>query len=156
MMEQVSDSATTFFDAFERGSNTFDRDLLSLLFSDPFMAADPHGGIQVAKKDDFLAGIAQRQAFFHSLGFQFVKIRPLVETRVDDHYTMVKVHSQMRFEKNAGQPIDLKDVATYILFMQDDTPKIVFYTTHENLMTLLQESGLLPSKNHSLDNSGTL
>jgi hypothetical protein len=43
MMKQVSDVVKTFFDEFERGSNTFERDLLALLFSDPFMAADPGG-----------------------------------------------------------------------------------------------------------------
>jgi hypothetical protein len=112
MMKQVSDVVKTFFEEFERGSNTFERDLLTLLFIDPFMAADPDGGIQVVKKDDFLAGIANRHAFFQSLGF---------------------------------------------LFIRDDSPKIVFYTTHENLMTILQKSGLLPPTQETLspDNSGT-
>ena len=156
-MKQVSDVVKTFFEEFERGSNTFERDLLAHIFSDPFMAADPDGGIQVVKKDDFLAGIAKRHAFFQSLGFQFVKIVPLDETQMDDHYRMVKVHAHMRFEKSQGQPIDVKDVSTYILFMRDDSPKIVFYTTHENLMNILQESGVLPPKQEpfSPDNSGT-
>ena len=65
-MKQVSDVVKTFFEEFERGSNTFERDLLAHLFSDLFMAADPDGGIQVVKKDDFLAGIAKRHAFFQS------------------------------------------------------------------------------------------
>jgi hypothetical protein len=145
-MNQVSDVIKTFFEEFERGSNLFEPDLLAFQFSDPFMAAGPDGGIQVVKKDDFLAGIAKRQAFFHSIGFQFVKIVPLDETRLDDHYVMVKVHSHMRFEKNPGHPIDLKDSSTYILFIQNASPKIVFYTTHENLMKILQERGLFPTK----------
>ena len=145
-MYQVSDVVKKFFEDFERESNTFERNLLTLQFSDPFMAAGPDGGIQVVKKDDFLAGISQRQAFFQSIGFQFVKIVPLDETRLDDHYTMVKAHTHMRFEKNPGQPIDLTDCSTYILFLKDDSPRIVFYTTHENLMKILQERGLLPAK----------
>ena len=108
--------------------------------------AAPDGGIQVVKKDDFLAGIAKRQAFFQSIGFQFVKLLPLDETRLDDHYVMVKVHSHMRFEKNPGQPVDLEDSSTYILFIQDDSPRIVFYTTHEDLMQIMQDRGLLPAK----------
>ena len=157
MMKQVSDAVKTFFEEFERGSNTFERDLLALLFSDPFMAADPDGGIQVVKKDDFLAGITKRHAFFQSLGFQFVKIVPLDETQMDDHYRMVKVLAHMRFEKSPGQPIDVKDASTYILFMRDDSPKIVFYTTHENSMNILQKSGVLPPTQETLspDNSGT-
>jgi hypothetical protein len=144
-MNQVSDVVKTFFEEFERKSNTFEHDL-AFQFSDPFMAADPDGGIQVVKKEDFLDGIAKRQAFFHSIGFQFVKIVPLDETRLDDSYVMVKVHSHMRFEKKPGQPIDLQDSSTYILFVKDDSPKIVFYTTHENLMKIMQERGLLPAK----------
>ncbi|HKF38703.1 MAG TPA: hypothetical protein VKB35_17545 [Ktedonobacteraceae bacterium] len=144
-VNQVSDVVKKFFEDFERGSNTFESDLLALQFSDPFMAVDPDGGIQVVKKDDFLAGISQRQAFFQSMGFQFVKVSSLDETRLDDHYVMVKAHVQMRFEKNQGQPIDLIDYSTYILFVKDDSPKIVFYTTHENLMKIMQERGLLPA-----------
>jgi hypothetical protein len=140
---QVSSVIEQFFEEFERVSNTFERDLLARQFSDPFIAAGPDGGIQVVKKEDFVAGIAKRQAFFHSIGFQFVKIVPLEETRLEDHYVMVKVQSRMRFEKNPGHPVNLKDSSSYILFIRDDAPKIVFYTTHENLMKIMQEKGLL-------------
>ena len=109
------------------------------------MAADLDGGIQVVKKEDFLAGISKRQAFFQSIGFQFVKIVLLDQTRLDDHYVLAKVQAHMRFEKNPGQPIDLKDSSTYILFIKDDSPRIVFYTTHENLLKIMQERGLLPT-----------
>ena len=144
-MNQVSDVVKKFFEDFERGSNTFESDLLASQFSDPFMAAEPNGRIQVVKRDDFLAGIAKRQAFFQSIGFQFVKIVLLDQTRLDDHYVMAKVQAHMRFEKNPGQPIDLKDYSTYILFIKDDSSKIIFYTTHENLLKIMQERGLLPT-----------
>jgi hypothetical protein len=145
-MKQVSDVVKKFFEDFERASNTFERDLLASRFSDPFMAADPNGSIQVVKKDDFIAGISKRQAFFQSVGFQFVKIVPLDETRLDNYYVMVKVHVQMRFEKNPGQPIDLDNDSVYILFIKDDSPKMVFNLTHEDLMKIMQEHGLVPGK----------
>jgi len=145
-MNQVSDIIKTFFEEFERASNLFEPDLLASLFSDPFMAADPHGGIQVAQKDNFRAGITKRQAFFHSIGFQFVKIVPFEETQLDQHYVMVKAHGSMRFEKTPGQPIDMNSDSVYILFMQDDSPKVVFQLTHEDLMKTMQEHGLLPGK----------
>ena len=145
-MKQVSDLVRTFFEDFERASNTFEQDLLASRFSDPFMAADPHGGIQVAKRDDFLAGIAKRQAFFHSIGFQFVKIVPLEETRLDTNYVMVKAHTSMRFEKTPTQSVDLDNDSTYILFIKDDSPQIVFNLTHEDLLKMMQEHGLFPGK----------
>ena len=36
-MNQVSDIIKTFFEYFERASNTFDRDLLAFQFSDPYI-----------------------------------------------------------------------------------------------------------------------
>ena len=110
------------------------------------MATDPQGNIQVVKKDDFLAGIAKRQAFFHSIGFHFVKIVPLVETRLDAHYVMVKAHTSMRFEKIPTQPVDIDNDATYILFIKGDSYKIVFNLTHEDLMQVMQKHDLLAGK----------
>jgi hypothetical protein len=145
-MNQVSEVVKAFFEAFERASNTFESNLLSSQFSDPFMAADPNGNVQAVKKDDFIAGIAKRQAFFQSLGFQFVKIVPLAETRLDDHYVMVKARTQMRFVKDAGRAIDMANDSVYILFMKDDSPRIVFNLTHDDLIKVMQEHGLLPAK----------
>jgi hypothetical protein len=145
-MKQISTLIRTFFEDFERASNTFEQELLASQMSDPFMAANPHGGIQIVKKDEFLAGIAKRQAFFHSIGFQFVKIAPLEETRLDTSYVMVKARAQMRFEKTPGQPVDLDSTSVFILFIKGDTPEIVFQLTHEDLLKIMQEHGLLPAK----------
>lgn len=143
-MKQVSNTIKTFFEGFERASNTFDQDLLASQFSDPFMAADPHGKVQVVKREDFFTGIAKRQAFFHSIGFQYVNIVPLEETRLDSHYVMVKAYTSMRFEKFPGQPVDIGNDTVYILFIRDGLPEIVFNLTHEDLMKVMQEHGLLP------------
>ena len=80
-MKEGSPVVKKFFEDLERGSNTFESDLLALQLSDSFMAADPDGGIQVVKKDDFIAGISKRQEFFQSIGFQFVKIVSLDESK---------------------------------------------------------------------------
>jgi hypothetical protein len=142
-MQPVSAVVQTFFAEFERASNTFERDLLARQWSDPFMVADPHGSIQVVKREDFLAGIAKRQAFLHSIGFQFVTIVPVEEIRLDDHYVLVKTHAEMRFEQRPGHPIDLKHAGTYIVFINDDVPIIVFNLTHDDVMKLMQAHGLV-------------
>lgn len=141
-MKQVSDSIKRFFEDFERASNTFEAALLARLFSDPFMAADPNGGVQVVKQTNFLAGTTRRQTFFHSIGFQFVKIVPFEEFQLDNHYAMVKAHKFMRFEKAPGQPVDISNDTSYVLFVKDAAPKIVFYLTHDDLIKILQERGL--------------
>ena len=144
-MNQASAAIQKFFAEFEQRSNSFENEL-ALQFSDPFMAADPDGGIQVVKRDDFIAGIAKRQQFFQSIGFQFIKILSIDETRLNDHYIMAKVQVLMRFEKHSGQLADLQDYTTYILFVKDDSPIIVFYLTHANLIKIMQDNGLLPAK----------
>lgn len=145
-MSQVSDVVKRFFADFERGSNAFERDLLASLFSDPYMAADPDGGIQVVKRDDFIAGIAKRQAFFQSIGFQHVRIDPVDETQLAEHYVMVKARVIMRFKPQPGQAIDTRNDATYILFIKDDAPKIVFNLTHGDIIKMMREHGMLPGE----------
>lgn len=144
MMQPISDDIQKFFADFERASNTFERDLLALQWHDPFVAADPQGSIQVVSKSDFLAGIARRQAFFQSLGFRFVKVVPLAQMPLLNNYLLVKAHTHMRFEKEAGRPVDMVSDAVYILFIEHNSPRVVFHLTHENLMEVLQKHGLLP------------
>jgi len=76
----------------------------------------------------------------------FVKITLLDVTRLEKRYIMVKSRSQMRFEKTSGEPVDLESNSTYILFVAEDSLKIVFFLTHENLVKIMQERGLLPAK----------
>jgi hypothetical protein len=142
MMQPVSPAVKTFFAEFERASNTFEQDLLARQWSDPFMVADPEGGIRVVTREDFLAGVAKRQAFLHALGFQFVTIVPVAETRLDEHYVLVTTHAEMRFEQQPGHPIDLKYDGTYIVFIKGDAPRVVFSLTHEDLVKLMQAHGL--------------
>jgi len=142
-MTQISAIVKKFFEDFEQASNTFEGNLLASQFSDPFMAADPDGHIQVARKDEFIAGTAKRQAFFQSLGFQFVKVVPLAETRLDEHYLMVKAQAHMQFAKTPEQSIDITSISTYVLFMKGEFLQIVFSLTHENLMEIMQKHGLV-------------
>lgn len=71
-MSQVSEVIKTFFADFERASNGFEPNFLVSQFSDPYMAADPHGNIQVVGRDEFLAGTAIN-AFLFSLRIQALR-----------------------------------------------------------------------------------
>lgn len=62
------------------------------------------------------------------------------------HIVMAKVHVHMRFEKEPGKPVDVKNDNTYILFVKDDSPRIVFNLTHEDITKVMQKHGLLPAK----------
>src|SRR5262245_34506180 len=87
-MHRISERIKEFFEDFDRANNTFDPNLLASYLSDPILAAEPNGGSLALKKDDYLAGIVERQAYLHTLGFQFVKTVPLEETPLGHHYML--------------------------------------------------------------------
>ena len=138
-MNHVSDKFRAFFEEFERANNAFAPDLLAPLVSDPLVGADPNGVIQVISKEDYLAGAAQSREYLQSLGFQFVKTVPVEEIPLSAHYTMVKTKGTMRLEKVKNQPIDLIHDATYILFIKDGKPQIVFALSHEDPRKMAQD-----------------
>ena len=143
-MPEISDSVSAFFREFEEASNRFDGIRIAALFSDPYLAADPHGAVRVASRDEMLAGVARRQAYFDSLGLQSVRVSPVQETRLADRYLMVRCHAAMRFEKQPGQPVDVSDDTVSILFTGEGrAPRIVFSLTHGDLAAIMREHGLL-------------
>jgi hypothetical protein len=73
---------------------------------------------------EMLAGVAQRQAFFDSLGLEFVRVSPTEETMLTDSYVIVRCH--------------------VVLFVAEgQAPRVVFALTHGDLATIMREHGLL-------------
>ncbi len=143
---RVSGLVKTFFREFDRANNLFDPALLNPHLSDVFAGADPHGGVQVVCKADFLASIGERQDYLETLGFRFVKVVPLEEIPLSEHYLLVKTHGVMRLEKPPDEPIDLVHNAAYILYVKDGLPKIVFALSHDDPLSMAQEQGLLAAQ----------
>ena len=139
---RVSSTVKTFFREFDRANNLFDPALLEPHLSDVFAGADPHGGVQVVHKNDFLATIGERQEYLEALGFRFVKIVPLEEIPLSEYYLLVKTHGVMRLEKPPDEPIDLVHDAAYVLYVKDGSPKIVFALSHDDPLMMAQEQGL--------------
>lgn len=144
-MEQVSDIVRKFFESYQRSINAHDPELIASRYGDSFMFAGPQG-TQAVKKEDFLKALPKRQWFFKSIGLTSSTIRSLEETRLDDNYVMVKTYWNMRFEKEAEQPIVAETSATYILCQEESSLLIVFQLDHQNLMKTAQDLGLLPAK----------
>ena len=134
--------STRGFREFDRANNLFDPALLGPHLSDVFAGADPHGGVQVVSRSDFLASLGERQSYLEALGFRFVKVVPLEEIPLGEHYLLVKTHGVMRLEKPPDEPIDLVHNAAYILYVKDGLPKIVFALSHDDPLMMAQEQGL--------------
>ena len=144
-MTQVSDRIIAFFEEFNQANNAFDANRLDTIMSDPLVAGDPHGAVVTLKKDDYLAGVVESQAYLSSLGFQFVKVVPIEEIALSECYMLVKTQGIMRLEKESGESIDLVHNPSYILFTKEDSIRIVFSLSHEDPMKMAQDQGFLPS-----------
>ena len=62
---------------------------------------------------------------------------------MDDHYVMVKTWWRWSFERAEQPEITLS--STFIVRKSTDELKIVFYLTHEDIMSVLRKHGLLPA-----------
>jgi ketosteroid isomerase-like protein len=144
-MKPVSHSVTKFFEDYERNRETSDPEAIGQQYAETFMFAGPQG-VQIVKKDDFLKALPQRQGFFKAVGLTLSKIKTLEETRLDEHYLLVRADWVMQFDKNAGQLITEEISATYVLSQQEDRLKIVLQLDHQDLVKRVQTLGLLPPK----------
>lgn len=134
-----------FFDRYEEGANTFDPDVVTSQFADSFMGADPNGVVCGENNEKFRRAIPQRKAFFLQIGFRSAKILSIDATPLDERYTMAKVHWQMVFEKEQGNPLDFKFFITYFLFDPGSGPRVVFYISHDDEQKVMKDAGLIPT-----------
>jgi hypothetical protein len=133
-----------FFEQYERSRNTFDLGLIDAQYPDSFMFAGPDGA-RVAEKQAVLAALPKGHELFKTLGHRSTTLKSLDETRLDEHYAMVRVQFVWRFEKASAQPIDVDVDSTLILYLKDREPKIVFQHEHEDFLQALRARGVLPA-----------
>lgn len=140
----LTNEIQAFFERYEQGANTFDADLVRSQFTDCFLGGDPNGVRCVHNDETFAKAIPERKAFFEQIGFRSATVLNVTPTPLDERYTMVRVHWQMVFEKNAGHPQTFRFHITYFLFDDGQGPKVVFYVSHEDEQKVMREAGLLP------------
>jgi len=143
-MNTASQVVKEFFEQYELSRNTLDMGLIASQYPDSFMWADPNGA-RVVEKQAVLATVPRGQEFLKSLGHKFTKVLSLDETGLDDHYLLVRVQFLWRFEKAFAQPIDVKLDSTFILYINDGSPKIVFQHEREDFQQALRARGVLPA-----------
>ena len=142
-MQATSDAVREFFRQYERSRNTFDADLIERQYADAFMFAGPNGA-RVAEKRAVVIGLSSGREVLRTLGHTLTTLESLDETRIDDHYTMVRTRLVWRFEQASMQPVDVGVDSVFILYINDDVPTIVFQQEHEDFQQTLRKRGLLP------------
>jgi hypothetical protein len=143
-MSAKSPVVQDFLEGYERSRNSFDVELIASQYPDAFMSAGP-AGVTVAQKPVVLAAIPKGQALFSALGHKWTKLVSSAETKLDEHYAMVRARFIWRFEKPAADPIDVEVDTTFILFIKDGVAKVVFQQEHEDFFHALRARGVIPA-----------
>ena len=132
-----------FFTEYERLTAAGDGEGLARLYAPVFQMAGP-AGVQVVKSGDLAYAVAKRKQLFESIGFRPTRLVSLHETPLDERYELVRTEWQWRLDRG-GSVAELTLPSTFILERTAEGLRIVFYLTHQDVMTALRERGLLPA-----------
>lgn len=131
----------SFFTGYEKANAMFDVNQIAACYADAFMFGGPEG-VQSVKKEDFLKVLPRRKEFFRSRGLVSSSMVSLESSTLDSKYTLVSVIWNMRFDRDASEPIYSQNAASYILSRTDGRFQIVFQIDHQDLGKKVQELGL--------------
>jgi hypothetical protein len=144
-MSTTTPAVQEFFDRYARSRSALDIDVIASQYPDAFMFAGPNGA-RVAEKSAVLAAFPKGQEFLKAIGHKSTRVLSLDETRLDQHYVLVRALFIWRFEKASAEPIDVKVDSTFILYSDQGALRIVFQHEHEDFQEALRASGVLPAK----------
>jgi len=143
-MNTTTPAVQEFFDQYAQSRSALDIDLIASQYPDSIMFAGPNGA-RVAEKSAILAAFPKGQEFLKAHGHKSTKVLSLDESRLDDHYVLVRAQFVWRFEKSSAQPIDVRVDSTFILYINNGSPKIVFQHEREDFQQALRARGVLPA-----------
>ncbi len=141
-MSAITPAIREFFDQYAQSRSTLDIDLIASQYSDSIMFAGPNG-VRVAEKTSILAAFPKGQEFLKALGHRSTKVLSLNETRLAEHYLLVRAQFVWRFEKPSAPPIDVMVDSTFIVYVNRGAHQIVFQHEHEDFQQALRASGVL-------------
>jgi len=143
-MNTASAAVQEFFNEYAKGRTTQDVDLIAAQYPDSFMVAYPKG-VRVGEKGAILAAFPKGQEFLKSVGHQSTEVVTLDESSLDEHYLLVRALFAWTFHRAPALPIEVKIRSTFILYVDQGVPRIVFQHEHEDFRHALQASGVLPT-----------
>lgn len=144
-MSAVTPPVQEFFNQYAHSRSVLDIDVIASQYPDAYMFAGPNGA-RVVDKPAVLAAFSKGQEFLRALGHESTMVLSLDETRMDQHYVLVRAAFVWRFQKESAAPIDVNVDSTFILYLDEGAPKIVFQHEHEDFQQLLRSNGVLPAR----------
>jgi len=147
-MDQAGDGGMQqWFRDYADAVSRFDADRVSRQYADCYVEAGPRGSTCIRNDDTFRSAIDRKRELFESLGFKSAKAVTVEDSRLDQNYSMVKVHWQMEFENKPGRRIDAEFDNTYFVRHQGYDAQVVCYISHQDEEATMRDLGLLPAAN---------
>ena len=145
-METTTHAIEDFLRAFEHTDNRREINELVSQFADTFLVAGPDGS-RAIKVSDFVLALPKRQEMFDRMGCRSTKLATVAVTKLDDRYAMAEAKWLMTFAHSDGQSSEVPIGSTYIVDTNGGDAggqlKILFYLTHQDIMAVLLEHGIL-------------
>ena len=148
-MIQTDTPVARFFDLYARDTAHNDMPAIVSHFTDPFLSASPTGA-QSVRVADFAAALPQKKALFSRFESQPSQLTALSETPLDSRYVLARTTWRMFFARNNAPAQQLDVDSTFLIDTgQPETDpadfKILLYLTHQDLMQIARERGILES-----------
>lgn len=145
-MEHSTEAIEAFLRAFEHDGNQQQTkpqqiDAEVSRFAETFLVAGPDGP-RVIRASDFALALPKRRKMFDEWGLRSTKLDSTVVTKLDERYVMAETKWLMSFGHGEGQLSDVLLGSTYILDTKDEL-NILFYLSHQDIVTVLKERGIL-------------
>jgi len=134
-----------FFEQYTSSRSAADSDRIASQYADSCMLA-ASDGVRVAERQALRSGFPKAMEQLKTVGYRSTSLASLDEMRLDEHYTMVCARFVWRFEKTTAPPIDVTVDSTFILYINDGVPRIVFHHEHEDFWQKLRTRGVLPAQ----------
>jgi hypothetical protein len=143
-MDQATSSMQQWFRDYAEAVSRFDADRVSRQYAACYVEAGPKGSTCIRNDETFRNALRQRREFMASLGFKAAKAVSVEDSRLDQNYSMVKVHWRMEFENKPGRRIDAEFDNTYFVRHNGYDAQVVCYISHQDEETTMRRLGLLP------------
>lgn len=143
-MNTITPAIKDFFDRYAQGRTAQDIDVIASQYPDEFMTAGPNG-VRVAQKAAVVAGFTNGREFLKTLGHESTEVLSLDESRIDEHYVLVRASFVWRFRRASMPSAEAKVDSTFILYFDEDAPRIVFQHEHHEFLQALRAGGVLES-----------
>jgi hypothetical protein len=128
----------TFLGAFDHNA---DISKAPACFADTFLAAGPDS-VSVVKAADLALALPRRKKMFEEMGCRAGTLDSVMETKLDNRYTLAQATWRMTFARGGAEPADFLISSTYIIDTRGEW-KILLYLNHQDITTLLRGQGML-------------